>query len=203
MRRESPDARLSPAGRTASPPDPARDSSPSARLMRSLSDLADGTTAAFQDVAHPTAARRDAGHKWRHTLGIVFLLVTVVLWTASSFLASTIFADNSYSKPYFVTYVNAAFFTIPLAPMLLKRAREQPGQYRECLVAARDGLRRLRGRDTQAERTPFLAREEGEDEEDSLNKATDPSASGDSQQDPLSLLETLKISFEFCFLWVC
>ena len=31
----------------------------------------------------------------------------------------TIFADDSYSKPYFVTYVNTSFFIIPLLPMFL------------------------------------------------------------------------------------
>jgi solute carrier family 35 protein F5 len=31
----------------------------------------------------------------------------------------TIFADNSYSKPYFVTYINTTFFIIPLIPMFI------------------------------------------------------------------------------------
>jgi hypothetical protein len=31
------------------------------------------------------------GSPWRHTLGIVLLLVTVVLWTTSNFLASVSF----------------------------------------------------------------------------------------------------------------
>jgi hypothetical protein len=31
----------------------------------------------------------------------------------------TIFADDSFSKPYFVTYVNTTFFIIPLIPMFV------------------------------------------------------------------------------------
>lgn len=57
----------------------------------------------------------------RHTLGISLLLLTVLLWTASSFLASTIFADDTYSKPYLITYVNSFFFALLLPFDLLKR----------------------------------------------------------------------------------
>ncbi|KAI8932234.1 hypothetical protein NX059_011113 [Plenodomus lindquistii] len=61
--------------------------------------------------------REVLGGGLRHAVGIALLLMTVFLWTASNFLASTIFADDSYSKPYFVTYINTTFFIIPLLPM--------------------------------------------------------------------------------------
>lgn len=60
----------------------------------------------------PTVARR--------TLGIALLLVTVCLWTASNFLASYIFSDHTYDKPFFVVYINTSVFAISLVPMLVR-----------------------------------------------------------------------------------
>ncbi|KAI9887829.1 MAG: hypothetical protein M1823_000351 [Watsoniomyces obsoletus] len=60
----------------------------------------------------------------RWTLGILLLMVTVVMWTSSNFLASYIFADNTYSKPYFVTFANTAVFAFSLIPMLIKRLQD-------------------------------------------------------------------------------
>ncbi|KAI9729128.1 MAG: hypothetical protein M1828_000213 [Chrysothrix sp. TS-e1954] len=60
-----------------------------------------------------TAARRNF-------LGLLLLLCVIVLWTASGFLQSSVFADDTYSKPYFVTYINTCFFVLPLVPLYLK-----------------------------------------------------------------------------------
>ncbi|KAL1967876.1 hypothetical protein VTN77DRAFT_2293 [Rasamsonia byssochlamydoides] len=57
----------------------------------------------------------------RHTLGMCLLLVVVVLWTGSNFLASTILADDTYSKPFFVTYVNTSFFIVFLIIVIARR----------------------------------------------------------------------------------
>ncbi|KLU88430.1 hypothetical protein MAPG_07416 [Magnaporthiopsis poae ATCC 64411] len=56
----------------------------------------------------------------RRTLGIILLTITVFLWTVSNFLASYIFSDNTYSKPFFVVYINTSFFALSLIPMALK-----------------------------------------------------------------------------------
>ncbi|ROV94063.1 hypothetical protein VMCG_08214 [Cytospora schulzeri] len=56
----------------------------------------------------------------RRTLGISLLLVTVCLWTTSNFLASYIFSDRTYNKPFFVVYVNTSIFAISLVPMFVK-----------------------------------------------------------------------------------
>ncbi|KAL8768922.1 MAG: hypothetical protein Q9209_004977 [Squamulea sp. 1 TL-2023] len=69
----------------------------------------------------------------RHTLGIILLSTTVFLWTASQFLASDLFADHTYSKPYFVTYVNSSFFAILLVPVLLQRLLSSNGIRRHLL----------------------------------------------------------------------
>jgi len=53
----------------------------------------------------------------RRTLGISLLLFTVLMWTVSNFLASYIFSDNTYSKPFFLVYVNTSMFAVSLVPM--------------------------------------------------------------------------------------
>ncbi|KIW03876.1 hypothetical protein, variant [Verruconis gallopava] len=75
-----------------------------------------------------SSAKRWRHSKWRHTLGIFLLMCTVFLWTASNFLASTIFADDTYSKPFFVTYVNTSFFVIPLIPIMIRKLYESPAE---------------------------------------------------------------------------
>lgn len=59
----------------------------------------------------------------RRTLGITLLLVTVFLWTASNFLASYIFSDHTYDKPFFVVYINTSIFAISLIPLFVRYYR--------------------------------------------------------------------------------
>jgi solute carrier family 35 protein F5 len=44
----------------------------------------------------------------------------VCLWTTSNFLASYIFSDHTYDKPFFVVYINTSVFAISLVPMFVK-----------------------------------------------------------------------------------
>ncbi|CAK7211120.1 hypothetical protein SBRCBS47491_001011 [Sporothrix bragantina] len=60
----------------------------------------------------------------RRSLGIAMLMFTVFLWTASNFFASFIFADNTYSKPFFMVYLNTSVFAFSLIPMVLKYVRQ-------------------------------------------------------------------------------
>ncbi|RAO69902.1 uncharacterized protein BHQ10_005914 [Talaromyces amestolkiae] len=62
--------------------------------------------------------------KWgmaRHTMGIILLMCVVFLWTASNFLASNILADDSYSHPFFITYINTSFFVVFLIIVIVRR----------------------------------------------------------------------------------
>ena len=77
---------------------------------------------------HTTATKQVMNlGKWRRVAGLVLLAITILLWTTTNFLASTIFADDTYSKPYFVTYVNTSFFILPLIPILINKAYRNPG----------------------------------------------------------------------------
>ena len=54
--------------------------------------------------------------KW--TLGLVLLGVVVVLWVLSSYLVNILFENDLYRKPFFITYINTACFSLYLIPQL-------------------------------------------------------------------------------------
>jgi len=146
----------------------------------------------------------------RRTLGIFLLLVTVFLWTSSNFLASYIFADNTYSKPYFVTYINTSFFAISLIPIFLRLAhRHGFAHIRTSVVEYWQG--RINGYMTVGAKSTTEGEQEAEDPmsasqtrllvDDEAGPAM--SLSGDPQppEEVLSVPETAKLSLEFCLLW--
>ncbi|KAF2490142.1 vacuolar membrane protein [Lophium mytilinum] len=153
--------------------------------------------------------------RWRHTVGIILLLATVFLWTASNFLASTIFADNEYSKPYFVTYTNTAFFIIPLFPMLLRHLyddRFRMSTLRELLQRRVGKYKLLRDHEDEDDN---LSKSDGRSQssrrsrspsaqmllEEDMGNSQELSGSVHSQRPGLTLAETAKLSLEFCILW--
>ncbi|RAL68401.1 hypothetical protein DID88_007132 [Monilinia fructigena] len=153
----------------------------------------------------------------RRTLGMFLLGVTVCLWTSSNFLASYIFADDTYSKPYFVTYINTAFFAISLIPIILRISREHGWSYvkdsavdyyHEQISEYRTALQNLR----KGWRTHESSREDQEYEALSASHSRLLASTGDldtdfsqsqeqGKEDKLSVSETAKLSLEFSLLW--
>lgn len=78
------------------------------------------TSSSSSTGIHALTARLGFRGVARRTLGITLLLVTVFLWTASNFLASYIFSDHTYDKPFFVVYINTSVFALSLVPMLVR-----------------------------------------------------------------------------------
>ncbi|KAL8358192.1 hypothetical protein RB598_002795 [Gaeumannomyces tritici] len=155
----------------------------------------------------------------RRTLGIILLIITVFLWTLSNFLASYIFSDNTYSKPFFVVYINTSFFAVSLIPMALKYVREHGvDSFRNAALELwreqkRRGLRPgapSSGLHSKLQAEGEDAGEAGErllvDDEGSL-VAFDLSGGGGGGGAPaaaterLDLRETAWLSLEFCMLW--
>ncbi|KAM0285999.1 hypothetical protein ACHAQH_001188 [Verticillium albo-atrum] len=137
----------------------------------------------------------------RRTLGIACLLLTVFLWTLSNFLASYIFSDSTYDKPFFVVYLNTSVFAINLIPMLIRFLR-------------RHGISGLRHEAVQAwhehrhGKTALLSptAEDAErllvDDEASAGAHTNgPLVKHNLSTERLTLRETAFLSFEFCMLW--
>ncbi|CAI7570435.1 unnamed protein product [Penicillium glandicola] len=132
----------------------------------------------------------------RRTLGIILLLVVVVLWTTSNFLGSTIFADKTYPKPFFVTYTNTSMFMIPLVLIV---ARRTWGLWRaqklSQITSLKSFLNHLDSHDPKAEEESML--HSGSDEEGgpfSRERQDPPSGK-------LGLKATAKLSVQFCLLW--
>ncbi|WWC87955.1 uncharacterized protein L201_002855 [Kwoniella dendrophila CBS 6074] len=60
----------------------------------------------------------------RYLVGITLLLGVVLLWTASNFITAGLeTGENSYNKPFLITYFNTASFTIYLIPTLWRKYR--------------------------------------------------------------------------------
>ncbi|KAI8348892.1 hypothetical protein B0O80DRAFT_417765 [Mortierella sp. GBAus27b] len=64
----------------------------------------------------------------RYALGILALLSVVCIWVSSSFLMNNLFAGQNYNKPFFITYVNTASFSLYLLGPLF---RHWCGRYRD------------------------------------------------------------------------
>ncbi|KAL1999992.1 hypothetical protein VTN02DRAFT_3707 [Thermoascus thermophilus] len=152
----------------------------------------------------------------RRTLGIGLLLIVVVLWTASNFLASTIFADSSFSKPFFVTYVNTSLFILPLIPIIATRLwrvwrsgklahvtswmtlltyidsshdskADAQGAYRAAPIGDEEDIVVEEGEGAEASRLGLLE--------------SDIHGGGSSGAGKLGLKATARLSFQFCMLW--
>lgn len=143
----------------------------------------------------------------RRTLGIILLLITVILWTTSNFLASYIFADDTYSKPYFVTYFNTAFFAISLVPILLRIAQRDglckislPVWSKWCRQDHGNDRRRVSGNDERSQsNAPLLEDNASEDGND--RSSSRRFEGGVVACDVLNVRETAVLSLEFSLLW--
>ncbi|KAI1503569.1 hypothetical protein F5X99DRAFT_374783 [Biscogniauxia marginata] len=178
-----------PRRRLSEPPAPSGNLAPSFMSLRST------TT---------TSSRRSFG-VWnvaRRTLGISLLMVTVFLWTTSNFLASYIFSDHTYDKPFFLVYINTSIFAISMIPLAIKHILQNGGISRVGSLARhawRDGYHGVRGLKTPADM----------DEEDATageRLLVDDTGSFEALDLPrpvekLSFGETARLSLEFCMIW--
>ncbi|EHK26126.1 uncharacterized protein TRIVIDRAFT_63458 [Trichoderma virens Gv29-8] len=136
----------------------------------------------------------------RRTLGICFLLLTVFLWTLSNFLASFIFSDETYDKPFFLVYFNTSMFAISLIPMFI-RYLAQKGFH-----GLRSDVRRMwaEHRFQAAAGSPPPDEEDHHAQERLLVDEHDPMTptwSPAEEKEKLGFRETAVLSFEFCMLW--
>ncbi|RGP79929.1 integral membrane [Fusarium longipes] len=132
----------------------------------------------------------------RRTLGFGLLLLTVFLWTLYNFIASYIFSDETYNKPFFVVYLNTSMFAISLLPKFFNYLRK-------------NGFRRLRHDANQVwidykhgtNHTKSLHQSEDEQATERLIAEGYGSTEATSPEEKLSFKDTAVLSFEFCMLW--
>ncbi|KAL3472961.1 hypothetical protein BJX99DRAFT_234463 [Aspergillus californicus] len=156
------------------------------------------------EISSTTKNSRLAGAA-RRTLGICLLLIVVVLWTASNFLASTIFADNTYSKPFFVTYLNTSLFILPLFTIVFKRlwGLFRAGKLYQVKSFA-NLLQQLDSQYSDAESERILRNDSVDDASEDpetwgAGRLADTARSHGDQK--LGLKATARLSFHFCLLW--
>ncbi|KAI0868794.1 hypothetical protein GGS24DRAFT_194493 [Hypoxylon argillaceum] len=141
-----------------------------------------------------------AWHLARRTLGISLLLVTVFLWTTSNFLASYIFSDRTYNKPFFVVYMNTSIFAISMIPISIKYTIQNGGFRRVKNQALQAWRGRAHGPDrfkSSAENEDSMLGERllvSEEEHPEAHDLAEPAGK-------LSFLETAKFSLEFAMIW--
>ncbi|KAL4821288.1 hypothetical protein BDW67DRAFT_46929 [Aspergillus spinulosporus] len=148
----------------------------------------------------------------RKTLGICLLLIVVILWTASNFLASTIFADDTYSKPFFVTYLNTSIFILPLFTIVSNRLWSlfRAGKLYQ-VHSFENLLQHFDSNYSDAESARILGHDHGTVSDAEYGHRHDGSGVwSTSRRDSvgkghgkgkLGLKETAKLSFHFCLLW--
>lgn len=154
------------------------------------------------EMAGPGPTRK-TGLLARRTLGLACLLLTVCLWTTSNFLASYIFSDHSYDKPFFVVYVNTSIFAFSMIPITIKSILRNGGfgharavalqVWQEKSLAPLDGPR---GRAQLDEEDATAGERLLVDDEGSYETYDVP-----KPDDKLTFRETAKRSLEFCMIW--
>jgi solute carrier family 35 protein F5 len=150
------------------------------------------------------------------------LITLTDLWRSSQ----TIFADDTYSKPYFVTYINTSFFILPLIPILFVKHRRNPEDLRRWKEELRNRVHARYAPVNQQEEadppgyydspvlnysTPSANNPEHHLYDDSANDLTQSQVlsakdvlstpAPPSSLQPLTLPEIFRLSLEFCVLW--
>ena len=130
--------------------------------------------------------------------------------TAAKSWSQSIFADGTYDKPAFLTWLNSSSFMLAMVPTLVKSAYRlrRDGLWEEQMQWVKDRYRRggLRLILQEAEGPAPVADSE---EQESFLKPTDdddsphtPSQSTTRRKRThLALLPTARLAFFFCFLW--
>ncbi|KAI7924496.1 hypothetical protein M0657_004662 [Pyricularia oryzae] len=181
----------------------------STRRTRSLS-----TGRMLEDAAAPRGAgnllKRFGLAKFaRRTLGIMLLSVTVLLWTVSNFLASYIFSDNTYSKPFFVVYCNSSVFALSLIPMVIKYIQKNgiDGLRNAAVELWREQKRcGLRAGPPRGQSKQTGGEADGSEDEERLLVDDEPSLESfegaiEAREERLDFRGTAWLSLEFSMLW--
>ncbi|KAK3841922.1 MAG: hypothetical protein J3R72DRAFT_444046 [Linnemannia gamsii] len=132
----------------------------------------------------------DAQGVTRYTIGILALLSVVCIWVSSSFLMNNIFAGQKYNKPFFVTYVNTASFSLYLLGPLYRHCRR--------IYSSGTTTSKSNGKSTSSESTMDVSTG---GIESSLEQGTSRTPLIADEDRPMTHWEIAELSFAFCILW--
>lgn len=131
------------------------------------------------DVSKKQARKSRALKRRRWRVGLILLGLVVLLWVASGFLVNSIFSTGEYPKPYFLTYMNTAVFSVYLIPTAFRKVRDKAKQTPEYSVIEENS-------DESPKLTPFKSVEQ---------------LTGQDEDEMLSTKQTAILSLQFCILW--
>ena len=120
----------------------------------------------------------------RHTLGLLLIVLVVVLWVSANFITWALFSDDTYSKPYLVTYMSSAMFMVYLIPWLW-----------------RGGISELKSGWSDGERPWSSWAVHNGVEYTRIGAQDDVDNFGNASQGKLGLFATIRLSAEFAILW--
>ncbi|AOW05810.1 hypothetical protein BKA91DRAFT_132468 [Yarrowia lipolytica] len=126
---------------------------------------------------HNKKSRALRRRRWR--VGLILLGLVVLLWVASGFLVNSIFSTGEYPKPYFLTYMNTAVFSVYLIPTMFRKVRGNKTATPEYSVIDENS-------DESPKLTPFKSVEQ---------------LTGQDEDELLSTKQTAILSLQFCILW--
>lgn len=131
----------------------------------------------------PISGAHVAQQRRQYVIGLLLLLIVVLEWTGSNFLTQNLFEDG-YNKPFFVTYMNTASFSLYLVPALIRYILRQ-------------------GNSTKREPTRQGYQALIDDDESRVDDECSPdSGSSDTMgHPPLTVSETAKLASIFCVFW--
>ncbi|RLV94991.1 putative vacuolar membrane protein [Spathaspora sp. JA1] len=140
--------------------------------------------------------------KW--ILGLINLAAVVIFWVSSSFLVNAIVEDDSYRKPFFITWINTSCFCLYIIPYLkLERL-----SIREFIQRLKDDYNSTRNTtDLDEERMLRygsqldLTLEQQQEEQSNVLHIIDSNPEAKSKEMEISTYETVKLSLQFLVLW--
>ncbi|RUS23382.1 hypothetical protein BC937DRAFT_93326 [Endogone sp. FLAS-F59071] len=140
----------------------------------------------------------------RYILGIIGLLSVVLIWVSSSFLMNNIFSSQNFNKPFLITYINTASFSLYLVPFLLFRGnnpdrRRVPDQEYARLTTLHNVSEADELIDQRRVTSARPVGQSAEIDESAAFLADKPTEV--IEEERLSTREIAKLSITFCILW--
>lgn len=148
--------------------------------------------------------------KW--ILGLINLSAVVILWVSSSFLVNAIVEDDSYRKPFFITWINTSCFSFYIIPYLKfkKLSLRQfinkfTNEYKYHQIPSKDGDGLIRRYGSDEDLNTVVATQVEEGQIQQLGSLTCVESIGDDVPPDNSLdiniYDTFKLSVQFIILW--
>ncbi|CEG83249.1 hypothetical protein RMATCC62417_17207 [Rhizopus microsporus] len=120
----------------------------------------------------------------RYKVGTLALSAVILIWVSSSFVMNNMFANLKYNKPFMITYINTATFSLYLLPYLfnLRNNNSKASTFAQHTATTETEIRLLGNEDLD-------------------NDAPDTMYEIENESSKLGTAETIRLALIFCLLW--